>query len=92
MPNAARQFDATNHPGMISTGSPNVLIGGQPAARSTDTHTCAFPPPAGPHPVNAIAVGSKTVLINNLPAARAQDLCACGAAIVGGMLTVQIGG
>jgi uncharacterized Zn-binding protein involved in type VI secretion len=92
MPNAARLFDLTNHPGVIASGSPTVLINNRPAARSTDKHTCAFPPVAGPHPPNAIGLGSKTVLINGLSAARAGDLCACGAAIEVGSVTVQIGG
>jgi uncharacterized Zn-binding protein involved in type VI secretion len=92
MPNAARLLDLTNHPGVIASGSPTVLINDRPAARSTDKHTCAFPPVAGPHPPNVIGPGSKTVLINGLPAARAADLCGCGAAILGGSITVQIGG
>ncbi|MDX5929287.1 PAAR domain-containing protein [Acidiphilium acidophilum] len=48
--------------GPILTGSPNVLIGGLPAARVTDKVTCVGPP-------DMVAVGSPTVLINGLPAA-----------------------
>ena len=93
MPPAARLADPTNHPGMItSPGLPTVLIGGQPAARVGDVHTCAFPPPAGPHPPNAISKGSATVLVGGQPAARVGDLTGCGATIVAGMPTVQIGG
>jgi uncharacterized Zn-binding protein involved in type VI secretion len=92
MPAAARIFDATNHPGMITRGSATVLINWLPAARVTDIHTCTMPPPGGPHPANPIATGSKTVLINALPAARKFDQTGCGATIMGGSPNVQIGG
>jgi uncharacterized Zn-binding protein involved in type VI secretion len=85
-------FDATNHPGLIVKGSPNVTINFLPAARSTDLHACLMPPLAGPHPPTPIAMGSKTVLINGLPAARQFDLTGCGATIVTGSPNVQIGG
>ena len=93
MPPAARVTDPTGHPGVITgPGAPNVLIGGLPAAVLGDTHTCAFPPPAGPHPPTPIAKGSATVLIAGRPAARLGDLAGCGAPIVMGMPTVLIGG
>lgn len=65
------------HPALplaILTGAPNVLIGGQPAARATDTTMpCILPGciPAGP---GMIAKGSSTVLIGGMPAARVDDL------------------
>ena len=65
------------HPGLplaIITGSPNVMIGNQPAARTTDTsEPCMLPScvPAGP---GMVAKGSATVLINSLPAARVGDM------------------
>ncbi len=64
------------HPPMpltIVKGSPNVMIGGQPAARVTDTTApcllvgCV---PGGPGLINK---GSATVMINNIPAARVGD-------------------
>jgi uncharacterized Zn-binding protein involved in type VI secretion len=64
------------HPPMplpIITGSPNVTIGGQPAARVTDqTQPCNIPSciPGGP---GIIGKGSTTVLINKLAAARLLD-------------------
>ncbi|OZB38139.1 MAG: type VI secretion protein [Acidiphilium sp. 34-60-192] len=70
--------------GPILTGSPNVLIGGLPAARVTDKVTCVGPP-------DMVAVGSPTVLINGLPAARMGDQTAHGGVIVGGLGTVLIG-
>ncbi|SIQ45944.1 MULTISPECIES: PAAR domain-containing protein [Acidiphilium] len=70
--------------GPILTGSPNVLIGGLPAARVTDKVTCVGPP-------DMVAAGSPTVLINGLPAARMGDQTAHGGVIVGGLGTVLIG-
>ncbi len=94
MPAAARLFDLSNHPGLITKGSGNVLINSLPAARATDlqAHVCTMPPLAGPHPPNAILIGSKTVLINSMPAARCGDSTGCGAMISTGSLNVQIGG
>jgi uncharacterized Zn-binding protein involved in type VI secretion len=71
---------------------PTVLIGGLPAAVMGDTHTCSFPPPAGPHPPTPIAKGSATVFIGGRSAARIGDTSGCGAPIVTGCFTVLIGG
>jgi len=71
--------------GPILLGSPNVLIGGLPAARVTDMATCVGPP-------DVIIIGSMTVLINGLPAARMGDQTAHGGTIVLGCLQVLIGG
>ena len=93
MPLAARIFAKTGHPGIIlSLGVPTVLIGGLPAAVVGNTHVCLMPPTAGPHPSSTIAKGSLTVLIGGKPAARVGDLSGCGAPIVEGMPTVEIGG
>ena len=93
MPPAARVSDPTPHPGMISgPGVATVLIGGLPAAVMGDTHTCSFPPPAGPHPPTPIVIGSATVHIGGRPAARIGDTSGCGAPIVSGCFTVIIGG
>jgi uncharacterized Zn-binding protein involved in type VI secretion len=65
------------HPPMpipLLTGSPNVVIGGMPAARLTDqTQPCLIPGciPGGP---GIVGKGSAGVKINGLPAARAGDL------------------
>ncbi|WP_373986952.1 PAAR domain-containing protein [Duganella sp. BuS-21] len=92
MPAAARQFDPTSHPGLLMQGAPNVLIEGLCAARVGDLHTCMLPPVAGPHPPTPVVKGSATVLINNMPAARMGDSSGCGAVILMGAATVQIGG
>ena len=62
----------------IIKGAPNVMIGGQPAARATDnTAPCILPTcvPAPP-PLGMIAKASLTVMIGGLPAARINDLTA----------------
>ena len=93
MPAAARVGDLTGHPGTVGgPGVPTVLIAGQPAATVGTPHACTLPPPAGPHPPNAVTFGSVTVKIGGQPAARVGDPCACGAMIVQGAITVKIGG
>jgi uncharacterized Zn-binding protein involved in type VI secretion len=56
--------------GFITTGSKDVFINGQPAARVGDTgmHTAC----CGPN-IFVIAKGSETVFINDKKAARARD-------------------
>ena len=70
---------------ILPPGCPTVLIGGQPAARSTDTCTCVGPP-------DAIATASATVMIGGLPATRLGDTTAHQGKIVEGFPTVLIGG
>jgi uncharacterized Zn-binding protein involved in type VI secretion len=67
------------------------MIGGQPAAVVGDLHACSFPPPAV-HPPTAIAQGSVTVLIGGRPAVRIGDVAGCGAQVLVGDPTVEIGG
>lgn len=93
MPPAARVTDPTGHPGIVTgPGVATVLIAGMPAAVVGDTHTCSFPPPAGPHPPTPFPMGSMTVLIGGRPALRMGDMSGCGAPIVFGAPTVIIGG
>jgi len=69
---AARQtLDTAAHSGVIKTGSPNVTIGGLPAARQGDIFVCLL------HGPGHIAEGSKTVTINGVPAARMGDITRC---------------
>jgi uncharacterized Zn-binding protein involved in type VI secretion len=95
---AARMGDPTVHGGTIVAGFPTVLIGGQPAARSTDMHVCPMVTPAVPpvpHVGGPIAIGSVTVLIGNMPAARMGDMAICTGppdTIASGCPTVLIGG
>jgi uncharacterized Zn-binding protein involved in type VI secretion len=70
--------DMTAHGGVIVAGCPTVLIGGQPAARQGDMHTCPIPgAPPPPHVGGPITLGSPTVLIGGMMAARVGDMCTC---------------
>lgn len=65
--------------------APNVIIGGQPAAKVGDSAVCVGPS-------DSISVGSATVLINGSMAARVGDATTHGGTIVQGFPTVLIGG
>lgn len=92
---AARMGDLTAHGGAIVLGLPTVLIGGKPAARVSDMHTCPLVNGLVPHvggPI--IPPGGVTVLIGGLPAARMGDMATCVGppdTIVMGEPTVLIG-
>jgi uncharacterized Zn-binding protein involved in type VI secretion len=74
---AARMGDNTAHGGVIVAGFPMVLIGGQPAARMGDMHTCPMVTGVVPHVGGPITMGSPTVLIGGQPAARVGDMATC---------------
>ncbi|MBO1358898.1 PAAR domain-containing protein [Acetobacter sacchari] len=71
--------------GPILQGSPNVLIGGLPAARMGDMAQCITPS-------DPAAIGAATVLINGRPAVRMGDATGHGGLISAGCPTVLIGG
>ena len=78
---AARLGDMTIHGGLITVGCPTVIIGGKPAARVGDTHTCPMVTPGTP-PVPHVGgpilpPGGVTVLICGQPAARVGDMALC---------------
>jgi uncharacterized Zn-binding protein involved in type VI secretion len=88
MPAAARMTDPLSHGGTITSGEPLVLIGHLPAARLSDSITCAT------HGPGVIVTSSGTVMIGNSFAARLGDQGACGGPgdlVVGGEFTVLIG-
>jgi uncharacterized Zn-binding protein involved in type VI secretion len=92
---AARQGDPTAHGGVITVGFPQVLIGGQPAARVGDMHTCPMSDGPKPHVGGPISMGSATVMIGGMPAARQGDMATCTGppdTIAMGCPTVLIGG
>jgi uncharacterized Zn-binding protein involved in type VI secretion len=95
---AARMGDPTAHGGVLVAGCPTVLIGGQPAARMGDMHTCPLATPGTPpipHVGGPVALGSATVLIGGQPAARMGDLAPCTGppdTVASGCPTVLIGG
>ncbi len=93
---AARVGDSTAHGGVIMPpGCPTVLIGGQPAARVSDMHTCPMVTGVVPHVGGPILPpGSPTVLIGGLPAARVTSMATCTGppdTIIMGCTTVLIG-
>lgn len=92
---AARMGDTTSHGGVIVGGCPTVLIGGLPAARVSDMHTCPMTTGPVPHVGGPVMPpGGMTVLIGGLPAARMGDMCVCVGppdTIVMGCFTVLIG-
>ena len=93
MPPAARLGEPTSHPGtIVGPGVRSVLINNRPAIVVGDTHICALPPKAGPHPPNPCVGGSGSVLIGGRPAMRRGDRTACRAVIVNGSSNVLIGG
>jgi uncharacterized Zn-binding protein involved in type VI secretion len=95
---AARMGDMTSHGGLITIGSPTVLICGKPAARLGDYVSCPMVTPGTPpipHVGGPIISGSATVLINGMPAARMGDMVSCHggvSSIIIGCSTVLIGG
>lgn len=70
-PAARAQIDTSAHSGTIQSGSPDVIIGGFPAARKGDALSCSQ------HGNGAIVGGSGTVFVNNLPLARMGDQTQC---------------
>ena len=81
--------------GVLGPGSPNVFIGRLPAARVFDTAVACnglYSVNHFPLPLVPIAEGSATVRINGLLAARVTSKLVCGAPIIRGKDTVQIGG
>lgn len=95
MPPAARVLDQTAHGSPLTgAGSQNVIIGGQPAWRTVDLHTCPLLSGNVPHVGGTVQGGSTSVSINGVPAARQGDTISENGppnAIVSGCPTVLIG-
>lgn len=72
----SRLGDNCIHPTVITSGSPDTIVGSMPAARLGDLVT---PCPLCKTPPGKIVKGSSTVFINSKPAARITDSVACGA-------------
>lgn len=75
MPQVARVSDQTNHGfPLTGAGSPNVIVGGSPAWRVTDFHSCPLTSPGpAPHVGGVDQVGTPTVLVNGLAVAKSGD-------------------
>lgn len=95
-PFAARLGDPMSHGSVVGPGpgSPNVFIGGRPALRAGDTHTCPAATPL-PHGPSAFLPSQVKVRINGRPALRQGDYVveATGGpnVIVGGCPRVLVG-
>lgn len=96
MPAAARRGD----PGVvhcsgfvISSGSPDVLINGRPAARVGDGSTTHLRPgsPCRPH-TSSISSGSPNVFVNGKPIARAGDALSGCTKVAQGSPNVRVNG
>ncbi len=84
---AARLGDTTNHGGVIITASPDVYVDGIKIARVGDSHSC----PISGHGVTSIVTGSSKSFANNKKVARVGDSVGCGAIIITGSPTVDVG-
>ncbi|MFO0604703.1 MAG: PAAR domain-containing protein [Polyangiales bacterium] len=82
------KVDPVHIGGPVSTGSENVEINGELAARVTDRAKCFGA--AGGH--DLVQNGSASVEINGLPAARRGDATMHGGSVVMGSPNVEIGG
>lgn len=75
---AARIGDSTAHGGVVTTGFPTVLIGGKPASRITDMHTCPMVNPGPvPHVGGPFITGAFNVLTGFMPQSRVTDKLIC---------------
>ncbi|MBW9413075.1 flagellar biosynthesis protein FlgH [Enterobacter hormaechei] len=70
-PAARATIDVSAHSGPIQSGSPDVIIGGFPAARKGDTLSCST------HGSGIIVGCSGTVFVNGMPLARQGDKTKC---------------
>lgn len=73
MPAARASIDKAAHDGPIQCGSPDVIIGGFPAARKGDSFSCTQ------HGSGIIVGGSGSVLVNGVSLARQGDKTQCNA-------------
>jgi uncharacterized Zn-binding protein involved in type VI secretion len=74
---AARITDMTAHGGAVTVGATTTMIGGIPAARVTDIHTCPMVTVAVPHATGPIVLGAFNVMVGGMPQARMLDMCIC---------------
>ncbi len=86
MPAAARIADPTSDGLITGAGTPNVLVGGMPAAVVGDIST----PASGNVPM-PFAIGSTTVIIGGKPALRLGDSALNGSSVAMGCVNVIFG-
>lgn len=82
--------------GTITSGSDDVLINNQPAARKGDPIQphAPFPPAvtSPPHQSSTIVEGSSSVVVNNIPLAYKGHQTSCNHPITTGSDDVEVGG
>ncbi len=91
---AVRIGDPTAHGGAVVSGCPVVLIGGMPAARVGDMHTCPAVNGIIPHVGGPALLGAFPVLVGSMPQVRVGDMFLCvgpTASPVMGCPTVLVG-
>ena len=74
---AARIGDPTVHGGIVTVGCPTVIIGGKPASRIGDMHTCPMVTVLVPHVGGPFVLGSFTVIVGGSPQSRQTDMLIC---------------
>ncbi len=74
---AARISSLTIHGGAVTSGTPKVLVGGMPASRIRDMHTCPMFTLAVPHVGGLVSWGALNVLTGGMQQARLTDVCIC---------------
>lgn len=82
------------HGGIVTVGFPTVLIGGPPASRIGDLHTCPLVTVLVPHVGGPFIMGAFTVLTGNMPQSKQFDTLVCVGppdALAMGCPTVLIG-
>lgn len=79
-------------PRPLATGSPDVIVNGQPAGRvSIDTFADHGCPDHAPHS-GVISAGSSNTFINGYAAGRIGDPVSCGGSVRDGSPNVFVGG
>ena len=85
--------DATDHGGVVISGSPNHDINGKAIARLGDKVDCPQKYPGGkPHGVNPIVEGESGYLIDGIPVALQGHKTACGCQLIGASSVTYGGG
>lgn len=89
MSGAARTGDISSHGGLLIAITSQTQIDGRNPITVGALHLC--PPPDTWHGPNIVITGSPTSMVEGKAQSRIGDVCACGAVIVSGSGTVDVG-
>ena len=89
MSGAARTGDISSHGGLLIAITSQTQIDGRNPITVGALHLC--PPPDTWHGPNIVITGSPTSMVEGKNQSRIGDVCACGAVIVSGSGTVDVG-